>query len=130
MTLEGTTGATVLPLWLLHEEDVDAWRAAQEAHVVAWLAEHHFKGEKHRVLLVPDRAGSACMAVAGLGKRQGSLSLWHAAGIVDRLPPRRYRLAQHFTDAEATQLALGFAYGAYRFDRYRKTGPCKVERGA
>jgi leucyl aminopeptidase len=132
MTVEGTTGAAVLPLWLLHEEEVDAWRGAQEAHVAAWLGEHHFKGEKHRVLLVPDRAGSACMAVGGLGKRQGSLSLWHAAGIVDRLPARRYRLAQHFGDAEATQLALGFAYGGYRFERYRscKTGPCKVERGA
>jgi leucyl aminopeptidase len=142
MTVEGTTGAAVLPLWLIHEEDVDAWRAAQEPHVGAWLGEHHFKGEKHRVLLVPDCAGGACMAVGGLGKRQGSLSLWHAAGIVDRLPARRYRLAQRFADAEATQLALGFAYGGYRFERYRssktgssktgssKTGPCKPESGA
>ena len=126
MTAEGTTGAPALPLWLIHEEDVDAWCAAQEAHVAAWLGGHHFKGEKHRVLLVPDRAGGASMAVAGLGKRQGSLSLWHAAGIVDRLPARRYRLAQRFVDAEATQLALGFAYGGYRFERYRS----KTERGA
>jgi leucyl aminopeptidase len=126
MSVEGTAGAPVLPLWLIHEEDVDAWRAAQEAHVAAWLGEHHFKGERHRVLLVPDRAGSACMAIAGLGKRQGSLSLWHAAGIVDRLPPRRFRLAQRFGEAEATQLALGFAYGSYRFERYRP----KAERGA
>ena len=132
MTVEGTTGAPVLPLWLLFEEDVDAWRAAQEATAAAWLGEHHFKGEKHRVLLVPDRAGSACMALGGLGRRQGTLSLWHAAGFVDRLPPRRFRLAQRFSDAEATQLALGFAYGAYRFERYRscKTGPCKAERAA
>ena len=121
MTVEGTTGASVLPLWLIHEEDIDAWRAAQEPLVGAWLGEHHFKGEKHRVLLVPDRAGGASMAVAGLGKRQGSLSLWHAAGIIDRLPARRYRLAQRFADAEATQLALGFAYGSYRFELYR---PC------
>jgi leucyl aminopeptidase len=126
MTFEGTAGAPALPLWLIHEEDVDAWRAAQEAQVGAWLGEHHFKGERHRVLLVPDRAGGASMAVGGLGKRQGSLSLWHAAGIVDRLPARRYRLAQRFSDAEATQLALGFAYGGYRFERYRS----KTERGA
>jgi leucyl aminopeptidase len=57
--------------------------------------------------------------VGGLGRRQGELSLWHAAGFVERLPPRRFRLAQQFTDAEATQLCLGFAYGGYRFDRYR-----------
>jgi leucyl aminopeptidase len=127
MTVEGTSGAPVLPLWLLYEEDVDAWRAAQEAPVAAWLNEHHFKGERHRVLLLPDRGGSACMAVGGLGRRQGTLSLWHAAGFVDRLPPRRFRLAQRFSGAESTQLALGFAYGAYRFERYR---PCKAERAA
>ena len=85
MTVEGTTGAPVLPLWLMHEDEVDAWRAAQAAHVAAWLGEQNFKGEKHRVLLLPDRAGGACMAVGGLGKRQGELSLWHAAGIVERL---------------------------------------------
>jgi leucyl aminopeptidase len=55
------------------------------------------------------------------------LSLWHAAGFADRLPPRRFRLAQEWSAAEATQLCLGFVYGAYRFDRYR---PSKVERPA
>ncbi len=59
------------------------------------------------------------MAVAGLGRRQGKLSLWHAAGLAERLPPRRFHLAQEFSAEEATQLCLGFAYGAYRFDRYR-----------
>ena len=95
MTVEGTTGAPVLPLWLLHEEDVDAWSAAQEAPVAAWLGEHHFKGEKHRVLLrARSRRRRLHGASAGLGRRQGALSLWHAAGFVDRLPPRRFRLAQ------------------------------------
>jgi leucyl aminopeptidase len=47
------------------------------------------------------------------------LSLWHAAGLIERLPPRRFHLAQEFPAEEATQLCLGFAYGGYRFDRYR-----------
>jgi leucyl aminopeptidase len=50
--------------------------------------------------------------------------LWHAAGLVERLPVRRFRLAQEFTAEAATQLCLGFAYGGYRFDRYR---PAKSE---
>ena len=49
----------------------------------------------------------------------GELSLWHAAGLSERLPARRFRLAQEFGASGATQLALGFSYGAYRFDRYR-----------
>ena len=122
MTVEGSVA---LPLWLLYEEDIEGWKNAQAAHVVAWLGEHQFKAEKHRVLLVPDPAGSATLAVAGLGKRQGELSLWHVSGLPERLPPRRYRLAQDFSAADATQIHLGFAYGAYRYERYR---PAKPER--
>ncbi|MGC1521800.1 MAG: leucyl aminopeptidase family protein, partial [Steroidobacteraceae bacterium] len=51
-------------------------------------------------------------------------SLWHAAGFVERLPSRRFHLVQEFSGDDATQLCLGFAYGAYRFDRYR---PAKCE---
>jgi len=57
-------------------------------------AKHNFKGEKHRVLLVPDTSGGLELAVGGLGKRQGGLSMWHAAGFAERLPPRRFRFAQ------------------------------------
>ena len=124
MTVEG---GPAVPLWLLYEEEVEAWRAAQGAPAAGWLAEHHFKGEKHRALLVPDGSGGVSMAVGGLGKRQGELSLWHSAGFAESLPPRRFRLAQSFSPTEATQLSLGFAYGAYRFERYR---PGKAERAA
>jgi leucyl aminopeptidase len=108
-----------VPLWLLYENEIDAWRATQTPSVSRWLAEQNFKGEKHRVVLLPDSAGGLAAAVGGLGRRQGDLSLWHAAGFVDRLPPRRFRLVQEFTAEEATQLCLGMAYGSYRFDRYR-----------
>src|SRR6266478_3243401 len=116
MSLESSDS---VPLWLLYENEIDAWRAAQPPPVARWLAEQNFKGDKHRVVLLPDSSGGLAAAVGGLGKRQGDLSLWHAAGFVERLPSRRFRLAQEFSAAEATQLCLGFAYGAYRFDRYR-----------
>ena len=108
-----------VPLWLLYEDEIEAWRAEQSPPVRQWLIEQNFKGEKHRVVLLPDAAGGLSAAVGGLGKRQGELSLWHAAGLAERLPARSFRLAQEFTQAEATQLCLGFAYGVYRFDRYR-----------
>ncbi|MGO9513249.1 MAG: leucyl aminopeptidase family protein [Steroidobacteraceae bacterium] len=124
MTVEGTAP---VPLWLIYEDEIDAWRATQSAHVANWLAEQNFKAEKHRALLVPDPAGGMALALGGLGKRQGELSLWHAAGFAERLPPRRFRLAQDWSASDATQLCLGFAYGAYRFERYR---PVKAERAA
>jgi leucyl aminopeptidase len=108
-----------VPLWLLYEGEIDAWRGAQTAPVADWLALQNFKGEKHRVVLLPDFAGGLAGAVGGLGRRQGELSLWHAAGVAERLPARHFRLMQEFTAQEATQLSLGFAYAGYRFDRYR-----------
>jgi leucyl aminopeptidase len=108
-----------VPLWLLYENEIEGWCATQAPPVARWLAEQNFKGEKHRVLLLPDSAGGLAAAVGGLGRRMGEMSLWHTAGFVERLPPRRFRLVQPFTAAEATQLYLGFAYGGYRFDRYR-----------
>ena len=108
-----------VPLWLLYDEDVDGWAAMQPDPVRLWLKEHNFRAERHRVILVPGTDGAVALAVGGLGKRQGELSMWHAAGIIDRLPARRFRLVQTFSNADASQLALGFAYGAYRFERYR-----------
>ena len=113
-----------IPLWLLYEDEIEGWRARQAPLARQWLGEQNFKAEKHRVVLLPDSGGGIACAVAGLGKRQGELSLWHAAGLAERLPARRFHFAQEFNAAEATQLALGFAYGAYRFDRYRS---CKSE---
>jgi hypothetical protein len=116
-----------IPFWLLYDDEVDEWRAARTPFIKTWLAEHNFKGEKHRVLLVPDSSGGLEMAIGGLGKRQGGLSMWHAAGFAERLPPRRFRFAQGWSDSDATQLSLGFAYGSYRFERYR---PSKSDRPA
>src|SRR5271170_6166440 len=113
-----------VPLWLLFDDEIETWRAAQSPLVRRWLTEQNFKGEKHRVVLLPDSAGGLAAAVAGLGKRLGELSLWHAAGIAERLPCRRFHLAQEFNASQSTQLCLGWAYGTYRFERYR---PAKSE---
>jgi leucyl aminopeptidase len=124
MTADGTAH---IPLWLLYEDEIETWRASMSAPVANWLSEQNFKGEKHRVVLVPGPGGALGLAVGGLGKRLGQLSLWHAAGFAERLPPRRYRLAQEWSASDATQLCLGFGYAAYRFERYR---PLKTERTA
>jgi leucyl aminopeptidase len=115
---EGGSGAP-MPLWLLYEDEVDAWLEARAAGLREWLGAQGFRGERHRVVLLPGTDGALGGAVGGLGKRGARLSLWHGAGIAERLPARRYVLAQGWSADEATQLALGFAYAAYRFERYR-----------
>jgi leucyl aminopeptidase len=114
---------SAIPLCLLHEDEVESWLDTQAAPVRRWVQDQHFKGERHRIALIPDTDGSLALALGGLGRRQGAISLWHAAGIGERLPARRFRLTQSFADGEATAIALGFAYAAYRFERYKRPKP-------
>ncbi|MGA2778513.1 MAG: leucyl aminopeptidase family protein [Steroidobacteraceae bacterium] len=116
-------GGAVIGLWLLYEDEVEAWAATQTPLHRRWIGEQAFKGERHRVVVLPDAHGGIEAALGGLGKRQGALSLWHAAGIAERLPARRYILRQSFSTDEATQISLGFAYAAYRFERYKRLKP-------
>jgi leucyl aminopeptidase len=110
------------PLWLLYEDEVAAWLEAQPDARRHWLEAQSFRAERYRVVLLADESGAVAAAVAGLGKRVAALSLWHGAGIAERLPALRFRLQQVFSAAESTQLCLGFAYAAYRFERYRRAG--------
>ncbi len=117
---ETVNGATPVPLWILRAEAFDAWLATQPERSRRWLRAHGFAAARDRVALIPDESGAVAAAVAGLGRGSAGVSLWNAAAIADRLPPRRYALAQAWSASEATQLALGFAYAAYRFSRYRR----------
>jgi leucyl aminopeptidase len=117
----------LVPLWLLYEDELPGWLGSQAPFFGQWLAAQGYKAERYRVALIPDSQGRLAAAVGGLGKRHAGLSLWHAAGLAERLPAHRFALAQEFTPFEATQLALGFEYAAYRFERYRSG---KTEQGA
>ncbi len=92
-----------VPLWLLYEHEVDAWRATQSAAVAAWLAQQNFKAEKHRVVLLPDAAGGIAARGGRLGparrgrcrcgmRRASSSGCRRAASVLRRISaPRRQR---------------------------------------
>jgi leucyl aminopeptidase len=73
------------------------------------------------VLSIPGPQGNILGAVAGLGsiRDTNALTLWHAAGLVDRLPAGHYSLATPLTPAAATHFVTGWLMGAYRVTRYR-----------
>jgi leucyl aminopeptidase len=83
-----------------------------------WIEAHAFAAERGRVLALPGVAGGAPEEVwVGLGT--GAVDLALALGLPDRLPAGHYCLADDLPEPTATTVALGFALGAYRFDRYR-----------
>lgn len=118
-----------IPLHLVREADLEPWRQGQTAEVRAWLAAHDFRAERHRVLLIPNRVGHPGAAVAGLGALTdwASLTVWHVAGLAERLAPLSCALADASSPFEVPPaaretLALGWLIGAYRHHRYR-AGP-------
>src|SRR5262245_37898620 len=115
-------GSSAIPVWLVAEGGLEEWLRTQPAGTVKWLTSAGFRAEKHRVALVPGAAGEVAAAVLGLGKLASldDLSLWHTAGLSDKLPPGDYQLATVLPRHAATQALLGFGYGFYRFDRYRR----------
>jgi leucyl aminopeptidase len=121
------TAADVIAIHLCDEENYDAWHATQSSVTQTWLITNTFKPERNRLALLPRADGGLQAVVVGLGKRYVSgdtglwaAAFWTAAGLPDRLPAGRYRVATELNSASATQFAQGWAYGRYRFDRYRK----------
>jgi leucyl aminopeptidase len=114
------------PLWLVREQDADAWGArlpvAERTRLEAWTRANGFRGERGRALPLPDASGQLAGAALGLGRLAAldELTPQHLLAAADRLPPGRYRLAEALSPAAATQAALGWALGGYRFERYRR----------
>jgi leucyl aminopeptidase len=117
--------AATLPLWLLRESELAAFVASQPAHLARWLEGQGFQAERHRVLPLPAADGRILGAVAGVGPlaEWDRLTLWHVAGLAEKLPGEDFHLATELPAAAARQLLLGWLQGGYRFQRFKSTPP-------
>ncbi len=113
--------AAARPLWLVAEGDLAQWLATQDETTRTWLEALRFKAERHQVASLASADGSVRGAVLGLGPLSSleALEPWHLAGAVDRLPGGSWRIATPLAAEAATAAAFGWAYGSYRFERYR-----------
>lgn len=107
---------TPVPVWLLRESEVAAWRAAQPAAVAQWMTAHGFNGERQRTLVFPDATGGVGGVLHGLGPGAAGdpLGPWQVAGLPERLPSGLYRFAQDLPAESATQAVLGWLLGSSR----------------
>jgi leucyl aminopeptidase len=112
------------PLWIVTEGELQSWLASQPTGVVAWVRAHGFQAERHRVLSFPSPQGEIGGAVLGLGSLRSAheLTLWHSAGLPDRLPAQSWHLATRLQPRAATHFLLGWIMGGYRMMRYRLEG--------
>jgi leucyl aminopeptidase len=110
-----------VPLWLLPDHAIEAWLAELPAGAAAWARSHEFRGERGKVLVLPSSDGGVLGAALGLGALPSlaALSSWHVAGLPERLPAGRYRLANALSADVERLVVTGWLHGAYRFARYR-----------
>jgi leucyl aminopeptidase len=117
--------AASIPIQLVEEDGFEPWLAEQHESTRNWASANAFKGERNKILMIPGTTGKPQSVLVGLGRRSGreDVSCWTATGLPDRLPDGRYRLATELSVLAAMQFAFGWAYGQYRFERYRKPAP-------
>src|SRR5690606_19505285 len=92
-------------------------RAPLSAAQRHWARANAFTGSLGALLALPDAAGGIGAYAFGAGD-PGDRSALYTGLAAASLPAGTYRLEGDFDDP--TRAALGFALGAYRFDRYRK----------
>ncbi|MEO3435418.1 leucyl aminopeptidase family protein [Inquilinus sp. CAU 1745] len=112
------TAGRAVALTILARGDLDRWLETQERRLRDWVKATGFAADPGAFCLLPAGDGSIARVLAGVA---ADADLWALAGLPYRLPDGDYRLDGPLAGGlEATEAALGWALGAYRFDRYRK----------
>ena len=121
MLIDRPEGQAPTPLWLVGESMLPRWLAGDGKAAAAWLSAHGFQAERARATSVPGASGGISAAVLGLGPigDNAQVSLWDGAAAAERLPAGTYALATALPPQAATQFALGWLLGGYRYNRFR-----------
>jgi leucyl aminopeptidase len=110
----------VIPVHALTESAVPATLEA-DPFLAGLAATADFKGKAGQVLLVPGADGRLAKVLFGLGAGD---SVTTFRSLSARVPGGVYEVVEGPADMAADRIALTFALGSYRFDRYK---PAKAE---
>jgi hypothetical protein len=57
-----------IPIHLVYEDRFEEWRAAQNDATRHWISANSFKGERHKIVLLPGPQGRPSAVFAGMGR--------------------------------------------------------------
>ncbi|MCW5773387.1 MAG: leucyl aminopeptidase family protein [Rhodospirillaceae bacterium] len=122
-----------IPLTVLAERELEPWLASAPAATAAWVKSQGFKGRAGEICAVPGPGGHTGRVL--VGRAADTADIWRLAALPTALPLAIYRLDG---GAEPEAAALGWALGAYRFERYKEdkrprphlAWPAGIDRGA
>ncbi|MEO1249100.1 MAG: leucyl aminopeptidase family protein [Pseudomonadota bacterium] len=104
-----------LPLHAVDRASLSSWVDAAPETWRAWLNETGFKASDGEIACLPGADGRLEAALVGLGDGP---TLWSLSRLSSGLPARTYRFMPGDSGLKADDAALGWALGAYRFDRF------------
>jgi len=109
--------ADARPLHLLDRDAMPGWLERRPEAIRRWVQAHAFDAAPGSWLTLPGGDGEAPGAILGVGDRLDPYAYAHAPFA---LPAGDWRPAEAPGGATGEALALGWALGSYRFDRYKK----------
>ena len=115
MFLSASDAERIIPISIVTPDTLDA--AAGDDRTRRWIEATGYRGKPASVRQVPDADGALARVIVGQPEYG---RFWSLAGLPAALPEGDYAV-DGADDAELESLALGWALGHYRFDRY-KTG--------
>jgi leucyl aminopeptidase len=109
-----------IPVYVAPEAALDAVLERLGPVTERWLKVQGFKGQAGKLVQCPNPQGGLGAAVLGLGDNEDKLA---AGALSANLPEGAYRIDASFGGPGPDDLALGWAMGAYAYDRYKTSGP-------
>lgn len=114
--------ARTIPIIPIETAVFSAWLKKQPAAMKRWVESAGFKAEAGDVSLVAGKDSGLSVVLLGVEDHQG---LWAYAALPEKLPEGRYRIDAVLEKEGATNAAIGWALGCYRFDRYKSKKTAK-----
>jgi leucyl aminopeptidase len=111
-----TADGSAIPVHAVLERETGPALDAAPAGAKAHAATMEFKGKAGQVLLVPGSDGALASVLFGLGEGGDPMAFRTLAA---KLPAGTYRITRAPEGMTPGQIALGFALGSYKFDRYK-----------
>ncbi len=113
----GPAGSEPVPIHLIARDDASAVLDAGPPAVRAAATLGRFNGAAGELVLVPSPEGAVERVLFGLGDAPAGAAGFR--GLSARLPPGDYRLDGSAAGPAPDDLALAWALGTYRFERYK-----------
>jgi len=112
--LRDERGTSSIPLRPIAGEALSRWLDSRPTTAKRWVTANDFEAKAGTFCAIPAESGEIAEVLVGEGE-----ALWDWAGLPSKLPPGDFHIDAELEPDASARLALGWALGTYRFDRFR-----------